>query len=181
MVSRYLEVQAQGLLAWLGSPPDTPAQKVFTGLLRLPHSVALVPARLADQFGLELPELSRALFELNRRQSLLVTDRAYDHGGDFRYDFALLCEDLRSLAVGTPQLMLASADGLCLARQGLSEEDCLQAAAHCHDGPDAGFSLMAPLHLGATVLRLFSRAGIDAASPALLRLVRRLISLPLHA
>ncbi|KRI01028.1 hypothetical protein [Curvibacter sp. PAE-UM] len=180
-MSRYLEVQAQGLLEWLGRPPTSPAQKVFSGLLRLPHSVALIPARLADQFGLELPDLSRALFELNRRQSLLVTDRACDHAGDFRYEFDLICEDLRSLAPGSPELMLAGTDGLCLAQQGLSEDTCLHQAARCHDGADAGFALVAPLHLGATVLHLCSRTRIDADSPALLRLVRRLVSLPLHA
>ena len=178
-MNRYLEVQAQGLLEWLGSPPDAPAQKVYSGLLHMQHSATLAPARLAHQFGLELPEFSRALFELNRRQSLQVTEHACDHTSDFHYDFALLCEDLRSLAAGTPQLMLASADGLCLSRQGLSDEDCLNEAACCHQGPGAGFALVAPLHLGATVLRLCSRASIDAASPALLRLVRRLISLPL--
>ncbi len=179
-MNRYLEVQAQGLLEWLGGPPISPAQKVFSGLLRLPHSVALVPARLADQFGLELPDLSRALFELNRRQSLLVTERAYDHGGDFRYEFDLICEDLHSLAQGSPQLMLAGPDGLCLAQQGLPADICLHQAARSHDGADAGFAFVAPLHLGATVLRLCSRTRIDADSPALLRLVRRLISLPLH-
>lgn len=176
-MNRYLEVQAQGLLEWLGSPPHSPAQKVFAGLLRLPHSAPLVPARLADQFGLALPDFSRALFELNRSKSLQVTEQPSDHASDFLYDFALLRTDLQSLAEGTPELMLASVDGLCLAQAGLSEEDCLREAARCHEGPGAGFPLVAPLHLGTSVLRLCSRTGIDAASPSLLRLARRLIGL----
>lgn len=177
-MNRYLDVQAQGVLEWLGSPPDSPAQKVFAGLLRLPHSAPLLPARLAEQFGLDLQEFSRALFELNRRQSLQVTEQPSDYRSDFHYDFSLLCDDLRSLAQGEPQIMLASADGLCLAQQGLAEEACLRQAARCHEGPDAELALVAPLHLGSTMLRLCSRTTINMASPALLRLARRLISLP---
>lgn len=180
-MNRYLDVQAQGVLEWLGSPPVSPAQKVFVGLLRLPHSAPLVPARLAEQFGLALPDFSRALFELNRRKSLLVTEKVCDHSGDFHYDFTLLCADLRGLATGSPELLLASADGLCVAQQGLSEDDCTAQAARCHQGHGNGFALVAPLHLGTTVLRLCSRVAIDGASPALLRLARRLASLHLPA
>ena len=174
---RYLDVQAPGVLEWLGRQPDSPAQKVFAGLLRLPHSAPLLPARLAEQFGLDLPDFSRALFELNRHQSLRVTEHPSTYRSDFHYDFPLLCEDLRCLATGKPQIMLATPDGLCLAHQGLAEHDCMRWAARCHEGPDAEIPHVVPLYFGSTLLRLCSSTTINMTSPALLRLARRLISL----
>lgn len=176
-MNRYLEIRAPGIVDWLSRPPDSPAQQVFWGLLQLPCSVPLVPAQLAERFGMNLPDLSRALFELNRRNSLLVTHEAVDHAPEFDHDFALLCEDLRSLAEETPRLMLATADGLCLAQHGLPKEVCTQQAAICHQGPNQEFPCVIPLHLGSRTVRLCSPQPIPASSAALLRLARRLIGL----
>lgn len=177
-MSRYLEVQAQGVLEWLCRPPDFAAQKIFVGLLRMPHSVPLVPATLAAQFGLELREFSRALFELSRRSSLQVINQPRDHSAQSRFDFDLLREDLLALAPDTSKLMVATVDGLCLAQHGLEEEVCIRQAALCHQGPNPQFPCVIPLHLGARVVRLCSTGKINTSSEAFLRLARRLISLP---
>lgn len=176
-MTRYLEIQTQGVLAWLGEPPVAPAQRVFSGLLHLPRSAPLVAAQLAEQFGMDLQEFSRALFELNRRQSLRVTEQALDHTAQFHFDFALLCEDLRELGADQPGLLLATADGLCLAQQGLPEEVCIRQAALCHRGPSQEFPRVIPLHVGNRTVYLCSAQDIDPSSAALLRLTRRLIGL----
>lgn len=176
-MTRYLELQVQGVLAWLDQPPTSPAQRVFSGLLHLPRSAPLVAATLAEQFGLGLEDFSRALFELNRSRSLRVTEQAYDHSAQFRADFALLCEDLRELGADQPGLLLATADGLCLAQHGLTEECCIRQAALCHRGPSQEFPCMIPLHVGGHTIHLCSTQDIDPSSAALLRLTRRLIGL----
>lgn len=176
-MTRYLEIQAQGVLACLGQPPVTPAQRVFSGLLQLPRSAPLVAAELAARFGLELEDFSRALFELNRSRSLRVTDDARDHAAQFQPGIALLHEDLCALGASRPELLLATDDGLCLAQQGLPEELCLRQAALCHRGPSAEFPWVFPLHLGSRVIHLCSRHDIDTASAALLGLARRLVGL----
>jgi hypothetical protein len=176
-VTRYLEIQVQGVLAWLGPPSSSPAQRVFSGLLRLPRSAPLVAATLAEQFGMDLEDFSRALFELNRSRSLRVSDEAHDHSAQFHADFALLLEDLRDLGADRPELMLATTDGLCLARQGLSDEICLRQAAICHRGPSPEFPCVIPLHVSSRTIHLCSTQDIDASSDALLRLTRRLIGL----
>lgn len=166
-------------MEWLSRPLDSPAQKVFSGLLQLPSSPLLVPAQLAERFGMSVQEFSRALFELNRRNSLLVTQESHDNAADFRYDHALLCADLGVLVADRPQLLLATAEGLCLAQQGLHEEICIHQAALCHQGPSKEFPYVMALHLGSSVVRLCSPQKIDASSSALLRLARRLIGLQL--
>lgn len=176
-MTRYLEVQVQGVLAWLGQPPTAPAQRVFSGLLHLPRSAPLEAATLARQFGLGLEDFSRALFELNRTRSLRVTEEASDHAAQFQADLALLLEDLRELGADRPGLMLATADGLCLAQQGLSDEVCSRQAALCHRGPNPEFPCLVPLHVGDRPIHLCSTHEIDASSAALLRLTRRLIGL----
>lgn len=176
-MTRYLEIQVQGVLAWLGQPSTSPAQRVFSGLLHLPRSAPLVAATLAEQFGMDLEDFSRALFELNRSRSLRVTEEAHDHSAQFHADFALLHEDLRELGADGPQLMLATADGLCLAQQGLAADICSRQAALCHRGPSQAFPCMIPLHVGSRTIHLCSTQAIDASSAALLRLTRRLIGL----
>lgn len=176
-MTRYLDIQARGVGQWLSSPPAAPAQRVFWGLLQMPRSAPLVPAELADRFGLDVADFSRALFELNRGHALQVTEQARDHAEHFVYDFDLLCADLRHLGSDTPQLMLASADGLCLAQLGLPEEICLQQAARCQHGASKEFPSVMPLHLGERVLHLCSPGTIDATNAALLRLARRLVGL----
>lgn len=180
-MSRYLDIRAQGVAQWLTTAPGSPAQRLFWGLLQLPASAPLVPAELAHRFGLAVPECSRALFELNRGNGLQVQDQARDHTRDFVYDHALLCEDLRQLGGDTPQLMLAGADGLCLAQQGLPEEVCHDQAAICHEGPSKAFPCVIPLHLGELVVHLCSPQAIDTAHASLLRLVRRLMGLAQYA
>lgn len=145
----------------------------------MPHSAPLVPAQLAERFGLSVPEFSRALFELNRCKSLYVTQEAYDHTAQFHHDVVLLCEDLRALAMDGQQLLLASADGLCLAGLGLSEKVCTHQAAVCHQGSSQDFPYVIPLHLGTHIVRLCSAEKIDGANAALLRLARRMIGLQL--
>lgn len=176
-MTRYLQVQAQGIPRWLGQPATTPAQRVFWGLLQMPGDVALVPAELAARWGLALADFSRALFELNRDHALRVSAEAHSHADQFSYDFALLREDLRQLGGENPQLLLAGADGLCLAQQGLPDEVCTYQAAVSHAGSSREFPCVVPLHLGAAVVRLCSPHAIDTANAALLRLVRRLIGL----
>lgn len=176
-MTRYLEIQARGLAQWLSEPAASPAQRVFWGLLQMPRSAPLRPAELADRFGLDVADFSRALFELNRGHALQVTEQAHDHAGHFVYDFELLCADLRQLAADTKPLMLANGDGLCLAQQGLSEDVCLRQAALCHHGASKEFPCVLALHLGECVLHLCSPATIDATNTALLRLARRLIGL----
>lgn len=176
-MTRYLELQEQGVPAWLDQPPTSPAQRVFSGLLHLRRSAPLVAATLAEQFGMGLEDFSRALFELNRSRSLRVTDEAHDHSAQFDADFALLCEDLRELGADQPGLMLATADGLCLAQHGLSEERCSRQAALCHRGPSPEFPCVMPLHVSGRTIRLCSTRDIDPSSAALLRLARRLIGL----
>lgn len=141
----------------------------------MPGSAPLAPAQLAERFGLGVPDVSRALFELNRGSGLRVTEQARDHAAQFVYDFDLLCEDLRQLNADQAPLMLAGADGLCLAQQGLPEEICIHQAAICHLGASKEFPCVIPLHLGARVVHLCSPVGIDAKSAALLSLARRLI------
>ncbi|MEK9951255.1 MAG: hypothetical protein VW687_03705 [Curvibacter sp.] len=175
-MSRYLDIHAQGLTQWLGAAPASPAQRVYWGLLQMPASAPLVPAELAERFGLAVPEFSRALFELNRGKGLQVQTQVHDHTQEFVYDHALLCEDLRELGGPTPQLMLAGADGLCLAQQGLPEEVCSHQAAVCHAGPSPAFPCVIPLHLGERVVHLCSPQVLDTACAPLLRLVRRLLA-----
>ncbi len=175
-MSRYLHLQAPGLAQWLGQPPRSPTQRVLAGLLAMPLSAELVPARLARGFGLDLTAFSRALFELNRSRSLQVSMQAQDHTAEFTGDHARLCQDLAQLE---PQsaVLLAGDDGLCLAQQGLPEEVCIHQAALCHLGPSREFPCVMPLHLGARVVHLCSPAPIDMTGAALLRLARRLIGL----
>lgn len=175
-MSRYLDLQAPGLAQWLGRAPTSPAQRVYLGLLQLPRSAPLAPARLAERFGLDLPDFSRALFELNRSNSVQVRETQEDHGTDFAADHALLCTDLGRLAGPAPAL-LAGDDGLCLAQQGLSEAACTEQAARCHQGPSREFPCVLPLYLGARPVHLCSPHPIDTTSAALLRLARRLIGL----
>ena len=176
-MNRYLDIQAQGVVDWLCSPPESPAQKVFAGLLRLSDSAVLVPAQLAEQFGLNLQDFSRALFELNRRQSVQVIPEPQNHADELRADFALLCADLGDLAAQAQPLLLASNDGLCLAQQGLAEEACIKQAAECHRGENPQFPHVLPLHLSSGLFRLCSPAPIRTSHAALLRLARRLSSL----
>lgn len=175
---RYLDVQANGILAWLGSPLQSPAQRVYAALLRQRCSPALVPARLAEQLGVEGEALPRALFELNRAGSIQVCTEVRDYEHDFHCDHALLCEDLRDLgAHEMPQLLLACDDGLCLAQQGLTEEVCINQAAVCYRGPNRQFPHVQPIYLDSQPVRLCSIAPLRSASPALLRLARRLIGM----
>lgn len=176
-VTRYLELQARGAAQWLSSPPVSSAQKVVWGLLQMPHAAPLVPAELASRFDLEVAEFSRALFELNRSQALQVIEQAQDHAEHFVYDFELLRADLRLLGTGTPQLMLASADGLCLAQHGLPEDVCMRQAVLCHHGASQEFPSVLPLYLGERAVHLCSPGAIDASNSALLRLARRMIGL----
>lgn len=150
---------------------------MFWGLLQLPCDPPLVPAELAGRFGLGVTDFSRALFELNRGNALQVTEQAHDHTQEFCYDHALLRDDLRQLGGDQPQLLLAGADGLCLAQQGLPEEVCSTQAAACPTGKDPQFAWVLPLHLGLHVVHLCARHPIDTAAAPMLRLVRRLIGL----
>ncbi len=177
-MSRYLALQAQGLAQWLGRPPTSPVQRVYLGLLHLPRSAPLAPARLAERFGLELPDFSRALFELNRSASLQVCETEEDHSAEYAADHALLCAELGRLAGPAPAL-LAGNDGLCLAQQGLTEAAGTEEAARCHQGPSRDFPCVMPLYLdlGGRPIHLCSPQPIDATSTALLRLARRLIGL----
>lgn len=178
-MSRYLHLQAAGLLTWLAQPPLSPAQRVLAGLLALPHSAELVPARLAVAFGLDLPAFARALFELNRSRSLQVAGEVCDHREEFRPDHTRLCQDLQQLA---PQaaVLLADDAGLCLAQHGVSPADCSRQAALCHRGPSADFPFVMPLHLGPRRVYLCARTPVDVSGVALLRLARRLIGLQQH-
>lgn len=180
-MNRYLDIQSQGIPRWLASPPTSPAQRVFWGLLQMASSAPLVPAELARRFGLTVPELSRALFELNRANSLRVHEQAQDHEQDFIYDFALLCEDLRELGGDEAKIMLASDDGLCLAQAGLPEEVCNHQAAVCPAGPNNEFPCVVPIHLGRSVVHLCAHRAILTAGAPLLRLVRRLLGSELRA
>lgn len=165
-------------MAWLGRPLHSPAQRVYAALLRQRRSPALVPARLAEQLGLEGEELARTLFELNRAGSIQVCTEVRDHEHDFHYDHALLCEDLRDVgAHEVPQLLLAGDDGLCLAQQGLTEEVCITQAAVCYRGPNRLFPHVLPIHLDFRPVRLCSSAPLRSAPPSLLRLARRLIGM----
>lgn len=178
-MTRYLDVQASGIPAWLNRPLLSPAQTVYAALLRQRRSPAVAPARLAEPLGLTEDELSRALFELNRAGSIQVCTEVRDHERDFHYDHALLRADLRELAAhGMPQLLLAGEDGLCLAQHGLSEAVCIEQAAVCSRRPSRQFPHVLPIYLDRRPLRLCSITPLRGAPLALLRLVRRLLALP---
>jgi len=182
-VSRYLDIQAQGVVEWLTRPATSAEQLVFAGLAQVPHSVPLETAVLAKRFGLEIQDFARVLFELNRRKSIVLTQEEQDHSVQFDFDFAALSADLNALSCGQPQLMLVTSEGLCIAQQGLSDEECTRHAADCQGLPESGWPVVMPLHLGQESLWLCSKTPIDTSGDALLRLVRRFLGLatPLRA
>lgn len=155
-------------------------RSVFELLLRAGRAVHLSLPTLSAQLQAVPRDVARALFALVRESRIAVADRAQQAGTPDWKATGLngLDDDLVALARPGQKLVLATDDGLCMARCGWSayEAEVMAAVRRQDFTPERGE--MRVLRVGAHRFRLCASAPVNTSSPALLRLGHRLLSLP---
>lgn len=183
MNKRYLQARPGGVLTWLSVRPPSPERRLFEHLLGAPDAVELNVPALAARFCLPARTLARALFALNRHASVAVQDAADTlpvaagpaPQGAGRPGLAGLEQDLIDIAQAQGEMLLASNDGFCIARAGLSPQRAQQLAARLPLGDEGGAGFRAALCFGDRTLHFYASAGIDLKHPLMLRLGARLL------
>lgn len=172
---RYLSASPAGVRQWLGNSAPTRERALMLHILAQPRGCRVDAKTIAAELGCPTAELAKTLFSLNRMGSVLVSTAEPPPQARSAWDS--LAQHLAALArhAGGP-VVLADAQGLCVASSGAGEPVLQQLAAE----PGArGAGTSAALHpddtLGAFVLS--SQAPLDPDDPAWVSLAQSLVTL----
>ena len=174
-MSRYLHARPRGVLVWLAVSPLSLERQLFEHLLGARDAVALNVPALAVALGHPVQAIARALFALNRHASIAVRDAAASVTAVAPGGLASLPQDMVDIAGQRGEIMLASADGFCIAQAGLPSERAEAVAAQLSLGIWPVMSFRAALQVGGRVLNFCASSEIDLAHPAMLRLGAHLV------
>lgn len=173
---RHLRPRGQGAFTWLNRPADDDARRVFVHLLLAGQPVPLQMDDLAERLRMRTQALVKALFALNRQESVSVIEGT-GAAASWQADGLLagLNQDLADVARIGQGLVLASADGLALGQTGLLNPQAEAiAAGHPALAPSEGWT-SGVWRVGGHHFVLWWTQALDDRQPGLLRLLARLL------
>lgn len=174
--ARHLTPSPGGVLTWLGQPMVSLERRLFEHILLTGRPQPIDMHGLAEQLGEPVAAIARALFALNRHQSLSILEEAPAARGGWQVvGLGGLADELVALASPGQRLLLASADGLCIARAGWTRYEAEVMAARPPEDHRRNHGEIVPLHFAGRSFQLSCNARIDLRNPALLRLGHRLL------
>ena len=182
-MQRYLKPTSRGVFNWLSKPEGGLERRLFEHLVCVGRETPLGIPEIAEQLSASARDLAKALFALNRSESLsLIEPEQYRAGKGWGQ--AGLAEISQVLAQATKpgQYMLLSTDGFQIARIGCSayEGDVMsvrqeQAYRAGSAAPELN-SGNACLLVGARRFYVNSSAELDRSNPIWVNLAYRLLT-----
>ena len=186
--SRHLRPTSKGVLRWLGQTEPSCERRLFETLVRAGRETPLDMPAIAARLQTPVRDVAKALFALNRSESVSVIEDAPDrHQKGWREaGLAGLSEDMASMTRPGQSLLLATEDGFQIARVGwgvyeadvMAVQQQLRAAGEGAGGqtPTAGDASHAQLMVAGRCFHICGTAPLDREHGAWLRLAYRLLS-----
>lgn len=180
---RYLKPTARGVFNWLSVPEGSLERRLFEHLVCVGRETPLGIPEIAQQLGVHTRDLAKALFALNRSESLsLIEPEQYRAGKGWGQGGLAEVPQVLAQATKPGQYMLLSTEGFQIARIGCStyEGDVMsvrQAQAY------AAGNMAQDLNNGNACLIVASRrfyinssAALDRSNPIWVNLAFRLLT-----
>lgn len=175
---RFIRPAARGVFRWLDAPGSSPERTLFESLVLVGNDSWLDLHRIGEAVNLPPRDAARALFALNRSESVSVIENAPDRfdKGWAQSGLSGLAEDLAALIQPGQSLLLASDDGFAIASAGCSayEADVLAVPRAPADG--AADPRQAHLQFGDKGFRVIGSHPLDRNQMSWLSVAYRLIT-----
>lgn len=182
-LSRHLRPTPKGVVRWLSQSEQTSERALFEQLILAGEETPLQMADMATTLGMNVKDVARTLFSLNRAESVSVLEHAPDRHakGWGAQGLAGLSEELARMTRPGQYMVLSTEDGFQLARAGCGAYEGDVIAASQRAGRDASpsgsrFPGQTLLYAGGKGFILTSSSVLDVSHPAWLRLAYRLLS-----
>lgn len=177
---RYLRPTSKGVFNWLGKSEQSLERRLFETLVIQGKETPFELRTIAKKMAVPPTELARALFSLNRSESLsLLENGPSKHGKGWASEgMAELSEMLALIADPGQKIVLSSHDGFQLARvgYGLYEADVLSVQHSKAISEASAVPYVAALHIGGRWFILSASSSIDKGKQKWLDLAYLLLS-----
>ena len=182
---RYLRPTARGVFNWLGKPAQGLERRLFEALLLRGSETPFHLRALAQQMEGPAKDMAKALFALNRSESisLLETEPDRHSKGWGQGGLAELSAMLAVAGGAGQQMLLSTADGFPIARAGYGMYEAEVIAVQvlqdlrAPDAPEAEeLETLAMLYLNSQKLVLSAARPIDRRNPVWVNIAYRLLS-----
>lgn len=176
---RFIRPAARGVFRWLDTPEGSAERTLFESLVLAGNDSWLDLHRIGDAVNLQPREAARALFALNRSESVSMIENAPDRfdKGWARSGLNGLAEDLAALIQPGQSLLLASDDGFAIASAGCSAYEADVLAVPRSTGADAAADpRQAHLQFGGKGFRVIGSHPLDRNQMHWLSVAYRLIT-----
>ena len=181
-IQRFLRPTSKGVFNWLGQPVHGVERTLYETLVLYGIEKPFALREIASEIGVAANDLARALFALNRSESISLLDIEPDrhHKGWGQPGLADLPEILASAALPGQKFLLSTADGFQLARVGYGLYEAEAMAVELLHGKTENLLMatdsMLPVYIQDQTLILSSSQKIDKAHGAWLHLAYRLLA-----